>query len=278
MADNTPSKMPEKQSIVEVESTLPGFVEVARRGSLVQGQVPGLSNLSEATKDAQKATELEHELSAWQSVKLYPKAIMFSVILSLAIIMEGYDTALLGNFYGLPQFRESFGKQLANGDWQITSSWQSGLQNGANIGQIMGLLIAGILADRFGYKKTMIGALIMVCGSIFLLFFAQNIGMLMAGEILIGIPLGAFQTLTTTYAADVTPMALRPILTTFVNLCWVIGQFIAAGVLRGILSREGQWAWRIPYALQWMWPVPIIIGVSTSMPQLRPNWTPLTIE
>ena len=175
--------------------------------------------------------------------------------------MEGYDTALLGNFYGLPQFRERFGVHLANGDWQITSSWQSGLQNGANIGQILGLLVAGILADRYGYKRTMIGALLIIIGGIFLLFFAKNVGMLMAGEIVCGIPLGAFQTLTTTYAADVTPIALRPILTSFVNLCWVIGQFIAAGVLRGILSRSDQWAWRIPFAIQWIWPIPIIIGV-----------------
>jgi SP family general alpha glucoside:H+ symporter-like MFS transporter len=65
----------------------------------------------------------------------------------------------------------------------------------------------------------MLGALFMIGGAIFLLFFAQNIGMLMAGEILCGIPWGAFQTLTTTYAAEVAPIALRPYLTTYVNMC-----------------------------------------------------------
>jgi SP family general alpha glucoside:H+ symporter-like MFS transporter len=65
----------------------------------------------------------------------------------------------------------------------------------------------------------MLGALFMITGAIFLLFFAQNIGMLMAGEILCGIPWGAFQTLTTTYAAEVAPIILRPYLTTFVNMC-----------------------------------------------------------
>jgi MFS transporter, SP family, general alpha glucoside:H+ symporter len=104
-------------------------------------------------------------------------------------------------------------------------------------------------------------ALIFMVGAIFLLFFAQNIGMLLAGEILCGLPWGAFQTLTTTYAADVAPIALRPLLTTFVNACWVIGQLIAIGVLRGLLGRTDQWAWRIPYAIQWIWPVPIIVGI-----------------
>ena len=39
-----------------------------------------------------------------------------------------------------------------------------------------------------------------------------------------------------------------------------MGQLIASGVLRAMLERSDQWAYRIPFALQWMWPVPIIIG------------------
>lgn len=36
-----------------------------------------------------------------------------------------------------------------------------------------------------------------------------------------GIPWGIFQTLTTSYAAEVTPTHLRTYLTTYVNLCYV---------------------------------------------------------
>lgn len=125
----------------------------------------------------------------------------------------------------------------------------------------MGLMVAGILADRFGYKRVLLGNLLLMIATIFMFFFAQNIGMLFAAELIAGVPWGAFQTLTTTYAADVCPIALRPVLTTFVNMCWVIGQLIAAGVLRGVLKRTDQWAWRIPYAVQWVWPLPIICGV-----------------
>ncbi|PNY26296.1 Uncharacterized protein TCAP_03766 [Tolypocladium capitatum] len=211
--------------------------------------------------DAETATALEKSMGVVAAIKMYPRAVAFSMILSLCVIMEGYDTALLGSFYGLPQFRQRFGVRLENGDYQLTSSWQSGLQNGTQVGQICGLLFAGFLADRFGYKKIIIGALFMTIAFIFLFFFAQNIGMLFAAEMLCGLPWGAFQTLTTTYAADVTPIPLRPILTTYVNMCWVIGQFLSTGVLRGLLSRPDDWAWRIPYAIQWVFPPPIILGV-----------------
>ena len=91
----------------------------------------------------------------------------------------------------------------------------------------------------------MCGALILMIAFIFMPFFASNIETILAGAILQGIPWGVFQTLTVTYASEVTPVVLRPYLTTYVNLCWVIGQFIAAGVLRGFLNRTDQWAYRM---------------------------------
>lgn len=215
----------------------------------------------ELVHDAEAETELEKNMGVIAAIKAYPKAVFFSFVLSLCVIMEGYDTALLGSFYALPQFRERFGVQLKDGTYQVTSNWQSGLQNGTQVGQMLGLLFAGLLADRFGYKKTIIGALLMTIGFIFMFFFAQNIQMLFAAELLCGLPWGAFQTLTTTYAADLAAIPTRPILTTYVNMCWVIGQFLSTGILRGLLTRTDNWAWRIPYAIQWVFPPIIITGV-----------------
>jgi MFS transporter, SP family, general alpha glucoside:H+ symporter len=64
----------------------------------------------------------------------------------------------------------------------------------------------------------MAGSLVLMIVFIFIPFFAQNIQTLLAGGILQGIPWGVFQTLTTTYAAEICPVALRAYLTTYVNL------------------------------------------------------------
>lgn len=219
------------------------------------------SQIDDMIRAAEAATAREKDMGVWMAVRTYPTAICYSMALSLCLIMEGYDTSLTNNFFSLPQFRQKFGQRLDDGSYQLTASWMSGLQNGTQVGQILGLMVAGLIAERFGYKKTIIGALAALIGFIFLFFFATNIGMLLAGGVLCGVPWGAFQTLTTTYAADVTPISLRPILTTFVNMCWVIGQLISTGVLRGLLHRADDWAWRIPYAIQWVFPPPIILGV-----------------
>jgi len=64
----------------------------------------GKSGIDIVTQDveASKATRREHELSVKDAIRLYPKAIGFSLIFSTAIIMEGYDLSLLGSLYGYP--------------------------------------------------------------------------------------------------------------------------------------------------------------------------------
>lgn len=213
--------------------------------------------------DAANATEKEQTMTVWQGIKTYPKAIGWSVIFSSAIIMEGYDLTVLGSFWAARPFQDYFGTTTnAAGEPLVSPSWQAGIGNAMLIGQICGLFLAGIVADKFGFKKVMAGSLVLVVGIIFIMFFATSVVMLLVGEFLMGFPLGVFQTLTVTYASEVCPVVLRCYLTTYVNLCWVIGQFIASGVVKAMdATRNDQWMFRIPFAIQWAWPVPILIGV-----------------
>lgn len=235
--------------------------------------MPSPSHLEEMHADKEKhadtmalenavreATAAEHELTFVQAIKLYPKAVAWSVLLSTAIVMEGYDTLLLPTFFASPEFQKKYGAVQPNGSHVISAAWRSGLTNGASVGEIIGLQLTGVVQDRYGYRKTILGALLGVTGFIFVVFFAQNLQTLLAGEILCGVCWGVFQTLTTAYASEVCPVALRAYLTTYVNLCWVIGQLIGAGVQRGMLGVHSQWSYHIPFAIQWAWPVPLIIG------------------
>jgi len=155
--------------------------------------VPKAHHLAEATAGARSATEQEHNMTFMQAIKLYPKAMAWSILLSTAIVMEGYDVVLIGSFYALPQFNEKYGVQLADGTYTIPAPWKSGLSNGALCGSIMGLFINGIVSEKYGYKKTMIGALMLMTAVIFVPFFAPNLPTLLVGEILCGIPWGIFQ-------------------------------------------------------------------------------------
>ena len=113
--------------------------------------------------------------------------------------------------------------------------------------------------DTYGRKKTLLAALVVMTAAIFIPFFAVNLPMLAAGEFLRGMPWGVFQTLSTTYAVEVVPTVLRPIVTSFVCMCWGWGIFISSGVARGALEIQSDLAWRLPFGLQWIWPVPLFL-------------------
>jgi SP family general alpha glucoside:H+ symporter-like MFS transporter len=51
---------------------------------------------------AKTATEKEQKMTLLQGIRLYPKAIAWSILISTCIVMEGYDVCLINNFCMLP--------------------------------------------------------------------------------------------------------------------------------------------------------------------------------
>ncbi|KAM0425414.1 hypothetical protein ACHAPT_009471 [Fusarium lateritium] len=244
--------------------------------------------------DAQDATIREHEMKLRDALKRYPKAALWSLAMSSAIIMEGYDTMLMGNFYAHPTFQRHYGIHVKGGSYEIPSDWQAGLSNGSACGQLIGLLLAGYISERFGFRKTMMGGLSLIIALIFILFFAPSLEVLLVGQVLFGayniqlhlfwdwdlhvltdpcptgIPLGLFQTTPIIYASEVSPVCLRPYLTNYINFCWAIGHLVGSGILRGSLQIEGQWGYRVLFGIQWLWPA-ILITILSFAPE-SPWW------
>lgn len=201
--------------------------------------------MGEIIRNAKLASAKEHSMTLRQGIKLYPKAIAWSILISTCIIMEGYDIALVNNFYAFPQFNRKYGEQLPDGTWQVPAAWQAGLSNGAVVGEIIGLVLNGWFSERFGYRYTVIGCLALVTAFISIYFTAQTVVHLQVASILCGIPWGVFQTLTITYASEVCPVVLRGYLTMYINMCWGIGQMLGIATIMGNLWRTDEWAYRI---------------------------------
>jgi len=119
----------------------------------------------------------------------------------------------------------------------------------------LSVLANGYLVDKFGKKKLLLGSLLVLSAFITMTFKADTIVILFIGEMLCGLPWGVFATTAPAYASEVLPLSLRVYMTSYTNMCFIMGQLIAAGVLSGLSTRQDQWAYRIPFALQWAWPV-----------------------
>ena len=140
----------------------------------------------------------------------------------------------MGNFFAFPSFQRRFGqfvgetKQTPSG-YQLTPAWQAGISQSAGIGKsnhdsgslltsqgtFFGVLLNGWLVAKFGSKKVLISALIVMCAFLFIPFFAPNKPILVVGQVLNGFPWGVFATCAPAYASEVLPTALRTYMTSY---------------------------------------------------------------
>ncbi|RSL40699.1 hypothetical protein CEP53_013209 [Fusarium sp. AF-6] len=208
---------------------------------------------------ADQANHVETTLSIRDAFRYYWKAVSWSVGVTSATIMDSYMILLSNSFYAQPQFQKQFGEELPNGNYSIPARWQVGVSMAGLCGLIIGVFSNGYFADKWGLRKLMIASHAALLGFVFILFFAENIATILVGGFFLSIPCGIFAAASPTYAADVAPLRLKGYLTVYVNLCWVMGKLICFGILSGTLSLNSKWAYKIPYAIQWAWPVPMAL-------------------
>lgn len=116
--------------------------------------------------------------------------------------------------------------------------------------------------DIWGRKVTFGVCVILTGACVFIQFFARSLQVLLVGELIGGLVLGFYTVIAPAYASEVCPLALRGHLTSYVNLCFVIGQLLANGVTTGTEGMANHWSYSIPFALQWFWVAIIIPGMA----------------
>lgn len=169
---------------------------------------------------------------------------------------------LVGNFVALPAFKEKYGTFVneATG-YVIPTRWQTALTQAGQIGALLGIFISGPITNRFGYRWATIVGLMIMNATIFISFFANSLPIFLVGQLLEGIPWGFFIANSPAYASEVVPMPLRGVVTAYLQMCWAIGSIIVGAVTYTLNQRQDEWAYRIPFAVQWAFPTPLLILV-----------------
>lgn len=90
-----------------------------------------------AVDETNAAINNEHNMTVRQSLRYWRPAIAFSFVISLCVIMEGYDTSLMNNFFPFPAFKNKFGDEDdPNGGRLVSARWQTIILNGTQVGSL----------------------------------------------------------------------------------------------------------------------------------------------
>jgi SP family general alpha glucoside:H+ symporter-like MFS transporter len=131
----------------------------------------------------------------------------------------------------------------------------------ATLGPLFGVAIATPFVSRFGYRLTALIFLVAGCAATLIPFFANNIKIMTAGFLLQCIPWGVYQVVSPAFISEVASLKLRPVLTTYNNLCWILGQCTASLVALAFATELTMLGFRIPIAINWAFAMLLLVGM-----------------
>jgi hypothetical protein len=70
------------------------------------------ADFADMSEEAQAAAEKDAQIPLKEGLKLYPTATTWFFLLASAIIMEGYDTSLIGSLFAYPTFAKKYDGEL----------------------------------------------------------------------------------------------------------------------------------------------------------------------
>lgn len=180
--------MDDKESIAASQhAETVGVTNECTRDEKLSQTLIGEPGVWQATlEEAQAANAHEHSLNIRQALRKYPYAVLWCLAVSMSIIMEGYDTILIGSLYAYPSYAKQFGQPDSTGAYQIPAKWQSAMGSGPQAGAIIGAIANGFIIQRFGYRKAFLLGLVLMAAFVFVSFFGMSVELQAVGQILCG--------------------------------------------------------------------------------------------
>ncbi|KXT00365.1 hypothetical protein AC579_3811 [Pseudocercospora musae] len=218
------------------------------------------ASVADFKRDAIEAENAEHQMTVLQAVRAYPMASFWAFVMSCTIIMESYDVFLMGNFLALPAFTKKYGVfDAASNEYVVVTKWQSALQVSGQLGALIGVFLAGPLTSRIGYRWATLTGLMLLNVFIFPFYFGDSLPVYFVAQLLEGLPWGIFIANAPAYCSEIVPIKLRAPATQMLQMFWAIGSIIVGAVTYHYNTYDHDDAFRIPIALQWMFPTPLAI-------------------
>jgi len=112
-------------------------------------------------------------------------------------------------------------------------------------------LAAGQIADWIGRKKTIMATLVLSFAAVTMEFVAITNELFFGGKFLNGFAVGILAAICVTYVGEISPLALRGLMTCLMALAYTVGPLIAALILYSTGTSDTRWAYRAVFCSQY---------------------------
>ncbi|KAF9455932.1 general substrate transporter [Collybia nuda] len=201
-----------------------------------------------------------------------PKSLQLFAILLVSFmgsLSNGFDGSVMSAVNGMHQYLRYFNLdgENAGGGVGTPSALIFGIYS---IGTIVGVTVAGPVADRFGRRAGMfLGSLIIIVGAI-VVTVAKNIPYLLGGRFVLGFGVAISTTAAPAYVVEMSPPQWRGRLTGLYNTFYYSGSILCTGITIATGRLESTTSWRAPLAIQ-IAPAGILVLFAFILPE-SPRW------
>jgi len=199
------------------------------------------------------------ELSGIEATAASRAAWLFSITVSLGGLLFGYDTGYISSV--LVTIGKSLGHELTSSEQELVTSLTSG-------GALVGAVIAGLMADKFGRKLPIwLACVVFVIGTV-LQTAAYHLPQFAVGRFVVGLGVGSAAMIVPLYISELAPAKYRGRMIAFNNMSVTFGQLLASAIGAGFaqVGGEGSQAWRATVGIGAA-PAILLAGLLTLCPE-----------
>ncbi|MDP8261374.1 MAG: sugar porter family MFS transporter [Candidatus Kappaea frigidicola] len=182
--------------------------------------------------------------------------IVIAFIAALAGLLFGYDTGVISG--AILFIKDKFG---------LTDFTEEMTVSSVLLGAVIGAAISGVIADKFGRKKSIIVTAVIFSIAALGSAISANIDQLIICRLFIGVAIGIASFVAPLYISEISPPKIRGALVSFNQLmitCGIVLSYIADY----LLSADAAWRWMFAFGA-----VPaIILGIGMFFLPYSPRW------
>ncbi|KAH8901661.1 MFS general substrate transporter [Thozetella sp. PMI_491] len=210
----------------------------------------------------------EKKISFSQAVRCWPRITIYSVALTSAIILGGFDISIISSVASLPQFQKVYGESFED-TYIIPALWLALWNAAVPAGAIAGSIGGGVTQDMFGRRLSIAIASILSAACVGVAYVSDvsddiNVrrSVFLVAKAFQGFGNGMLLCTTQTYLSENLPSALRgPGLALF-PIFTLIGQLIGSIIVQVTFGMPGTSSYRTCFASQWPFTaLPLIVSV-----------------
>ncbi|OJI82496.1 hypothetical protein ASPTUDRAFT_172682 [Aspergillus tubingensis CBS 134.48] len=211
-------------------------------------------------------------MSAAAAARADWRAIAICLFITIAAFQFGFDSSYYSGILVMEPFIKAYGHyDSATGGYILSSSIQSLTTSIINVGELVGAISSYLVDDRIGRRGGLfVSSTFVVLGVIFQVS-ADKLALLIVGRLLLGYAVGLISCLVPLYVADCAPARFRGALVSLYQFDVGLGLLLGVIVDNATKNRNDSGAYRIPMAVQLVFPVILVPGLILFAPE-SPRW------